>query len=210
MTAPQLDSARLELVPPSTPGTVHSIDLAIQIKAAFATSRAAVDSATDQARVAIAAAVECGDLLTRQKASLPHGAWMEWMTQTCPEISCETARRYMRLAKRSALTDLTEASNLHRAYFAAGVLPASSRKPREPDANTPIIQFTRGLDQFRRWYHRRTDEVPVEKWTPRARRILRNELTWFKNLYDRLAECPPHVSQGAVHNLPRQDHRHAA
>lgn len=50
-----------------------------------------------------------------------------------------------------------------------------------------MIQFTKGLDQFRRWYHRRTDDTPVAKWTPEARRLLRQELTWFKNLYDDLA-----------------------
>jgi len=188
MNALQPDTAPLEIVQPSTPGVVLSIDLAASINAAFTASRAAADSANGQARLAITAAVECGELLSRQKASLPHGAWQPWLAENCPEISFETARRYMRLAKRSELTDLTEAPNLHRAYLAAGVLPECRRTRREPDANTPTITFIRGLDVFRRWYHRRTDELPVEKWTPQARRILRNELTWFKKLYDRLAE----------------------
>jgi hypothetical protein len=29
--------------------------------------------------------------------------------------------------------------------------------------------------------------TPMTKWTPEARRLLRQELTWFKNLYDDLA-----------------------
>ncbi len=27
-------------------------------------------------------------------------------------------------------------------------------------------------------------DLPLAKWTPEARRLLRNELTWFKKLHD--------------------------
>ena len=183
----------LEVLPPDTAaheggGAMLSIDLSAPINAAFITARTAADSATDQARHAITAAVECGDLLTRQKASLPHGSWLPWLAEHCPDISVETGRRYMRLAKRSQVTDLTDATSLRQAYLATGVLPDSPpREPDAPDANTPVVTFTRGLDQFRRWFHRRTDDLPLAKWTPEARRLLRNELAWFKKLHDDLA-----------------------
>ena len=189
MTKPQPDSAiALEVLPPATPGALLSIDLSASINAAFATARSAADSATDQARAAITAAVQCGDLLTRQKASIPHGAWLAWLADHCPAISAETARRYMRLAKRSQETDLTDAASLRQAYLATGVLPEPPAPSASlPDAETPVITFTRGLDQFRRWYHRRTDEKPLEQWTPEARRLLRNELAWFVKLHGDLA-----------------------
>lgn len=177
----------LEVLPPVLPATLP-IDLSASINAAFATARTAADSATHEARAAITAAVQCGDLLTRQKASVPHGAWLAWLAAHCPAISAETARRYMRLSKRSQVTDLTDATSLRQAYLATGVLPEPPPRDNDtPDANAPLVTFTRGLDQFRRWYHRRTDELPVAKWTPDARRLLRNELVWFKKLHDDLA-----------------------
>ncbi len=94
----------------------------------------------------------------------------------------------MRLAKRSQETDLTDAASLRQAYLATGVLPQDPSTPHAlPDAETPVIAFTRGLDQFRRWYHRRNADVPVAKWTPDARRLLRNELAWFVKLHAELS-----------------------
>ena len=185
--------AAIEVLPPDnaapdTQGAMLSIDLSASINAAFATARTAADSATNEARHAITAAVQCGDLLTRQKASVPHGTWLDWLAAHCPTISTETARRYMRLAKRSQVTDLTDATSLRQAYLATGVLPEPPpRDDTTPDANAPVVTFTRGLDQFRRWFHRRTEDKPLAKWTPEARRLLRNELAWFKKLHDDLA-----------------------
>ena len=88
---------------------------------------------------------------------------------------------------RFLVADLSDAAGLRQAYVAAGVLLEFPRTPRKPDANTPTVTFIRGLDHFRRWYNKRTDELPLDEWTPEARRLLRNELTWFKKLYDRLA-----------------------
>jgi hypothetical protein len=201
MNPPPPDPVTLEVLPSFAEGppaaldatsetspAVLPVDLSFSINAAFVAARAAAGAARDHAAEAVAAAVECGDLLVRQKASLPHGAWLPWLAEHCPGISAETARRYMRLAKRSRVTDLTEASSLRQAYLATGVLPdCRLREPAEPDATAPVITFTRGLDQFRRWYHRRTDELPLAKWTPEARRLLRNELAWFKKLHDELA-----------------------
>ena len=190
MSKPQPNPVAVFEVLPSASGTEGSrlsIDLSVLINAAFAVARNAAGLATGQARQAITAAVQCGDLLNRQKTSLPHGEWLPWLANRCPDISAETARRYMRLANRSIVTDLTDATNLRQAYLATGVLPESARTRREPDVSTPTVSFVRGLDQFRRWYHRRTDELPLAKWTPEARRLLRNELAWFKKLHDDLA-----------------------
>ncbi len=73
MTATQPDTADLEILPsPASQSAVLSIDLSASINAAFLAARTAAASATDHARAAITAAVDCGDLLLRQKASLPH------------------------------------------------------------------------------------------------------------------------------------------
>jgi hypothetical protein len=91
----------------------------------------------------------------------------------------------MRLAKRSHLTALQDATSLQQAYLATGVLPESPRE-RNPSPNDPTVTFTRGLDQFRRWFNRRTEELPLEKWSPESKRILRNELAWFERLHREL------------------------
>lgn len=190
MTAPKTKPVSLEIIPSVATGggIVLSIDLALAINAAFATAQTLAGSAREKAQHSIVAAIDCGRLLERQKGSLPHGAWTDWLAENCPEISVRTAQRYIRLSKTTHVSFFNDAHSLRQAYLATGVLPEPApREAVQPDANTPVIQFTKGLDQFRRWYHRRTDDTPVAKWTPEARRLLRQELTWFKNLYDDLA-----------------------
>lgn len=190
MTAqPQPESAiTLEVIEPST---VVSIDLSAAINVAFEEAHGIAADATERAKQAIAKAIECGGLLLRQKASLPHGAWLPWLAAHCPQISARTARRYMRLADRTHVADLDDAKSLRQAYLATGVLPDAPRV-RTPSATTPTIFFVRGLDHFRRWFNRRTEELPLEKWSPEARRVLRNELAWFQKLHDQLAEISTH------------------
>jgi len=189
MTAqPQPDSptvAQASSLHSDSAADLLSIDLSAAINAAFSEARATAVDATTRAKHAIAKAIECGGLLSRQKQSLPHGTWQTWLTTHCPELSESTARRYMRLANRSHMLGLEDATNLRQAYLATGVLPATPRV-RTPSATTPTVSFIRGLDHFRRWFNRRTEELPLEKWSPEARRLLRNELTWISRVYESL------------------------
>lgn len=164
-----------------------ALNLASEINAAFSEASATAAKATLNARQAVARALECGRLLNLQKEALPHGMWQDWLAVHCPVVSAPTARRYMRLAKQSHGGVLENASGLRQAYLATGVLPESPRSRNTPHANDPTVSFVRGLDHFRRWFHQRTDELPLAKWTPEARRLLRNELMWFKKLHDDLA-----------------------
>jgi hypothetical protein len=169
----------------STDSTL-ALNLASEINAAFSEASATAAAATLNARQAVARALECGRLLNLQKDALPHGTWQDWLAAHCPAISAPTARRYMRLAKHAPDTLLDDAAGLRQAYMATGVLSDSPRQRREPDANTPTVNYVRGLDQFRRWFHQRIEEEPLSKWSPQARRLLRNELVWFKKLHDDL------------------------
>lgn len=171
----------------SPPDSTLLVDLSAQINAAFHDARATAATATTSAKQAVVRALECGRLLNLQKDALPHGEWQPWLAKNCPAISAPTARRYMRLAKRSQAHSLEDVAGLRQAYLATGVLPDSARTRREPGANAPTVSFVRGLDQFRRWFNRRTDDLPLARWTPEARRLLRQELAWFKKLHDDLA-----------------------
>jgi hypothetical protein len=95
---------------------------------------------------------------------------------------------YMRCARDSCKIDLDSVTTLKRAYQVVGVLlpPVEERRP---GPEKPTVEFIRNLDQFRVWFNRRTRSLPLRRWSPEARRLLRNELTWFKNLHDQLSDA---------------------
>jgi hypothetical protein len=70
-----------------------------------------------------------------------------------------------------------------------------TRRPRirYPDRSAdPTVVFVRGLDLFRRWFKERCRKLPLRRWTPEAREILRIELGWFARLHAQLStEMPP-------------------
>lgn len=163
------------------------INLASQIREAYQNANRLATDARAVASEAIAKALECGQLLIQQKESLGHGSWLEWLDSNLPEISDRTARKYMSLAKRNHGSDLTDAASLRQAYLATGIIPSPEEKnPTPPDPNKPWVRFTRFLDGFRLWFNKRVDDDPLDSWPEDSRRVLKNELRWFAELYERL------------------------
>jgi hypothetical protein len=166
---------------------VLQINLAPQIRAAFNESNRLATEAKGIASEAVAKAIECGQLLIQQKESLGHGSWLDWLTANIPEITDRTARRYMALAKRTHVSDLNDTATVRQAYLATGIIPAPEEKPAtSPDPNKPWVRFTRFLDGFRLWFNKRIDDDPLATWPEDSRRVLKNELKWFAELYARL------------------------
>lgn len=163
------------------------INLAEQIRQTFVEANRLAGDARAVAYDAIAKALECGRLLIQQKESLGHGSWLDWLDSNVPEISDRTARKYMALAKRNHGSDLNDTASLRQAYLATGIIPEPNEKPvATPDPNKPWVKFTRYLDGFRLWFNRRMDEDPLDSWPEDSRRVLKNELRWFAELYARL------------------------
>lgn len=163
------------------------INLASQILEAFRESNRLADEAKGYASEAVAKAIECGQLLLQQKAALKHGGWLDWLDTNLSEINERTARRYMALAKRTHVTDLNDASTVRQAYLATGIIPtAPEKESTPPDPNKPWVRFTRFLDGFRLWFNKRIDSDPLDNWPTESRRVLKNELRWFAELYERL------------------------
>lgn len=179
------------------------INLAGQIRETYREANQLAEEAKGYASQAVAKAIECGMLLIQQKQALGHGSWMEWTTKNLPEIHHNTLGRYMRVAKAaggtlqlsekseisnsSPVMNLEDAPTLKQAYVALGILPSPKDKIAEaPDPNKPWVRFTRYLDGFRLWFNRRMDEDPLNTWPEDSRRILKNELRWFAQLYERL------------------------
>jgi hypothetical protein len=66
------------------------------------------------------------------------------------------------------------------------------RRNRYPDRSAdPTVVFVRGLDLFRRWFRKRCRKLPLRRWSPEAREILRVELAWFAKLHSRLTGDMP-------------------
>jgi hypothetical protein len=69
--------------------------LATQINAAHSAARAAASATLEHA-------LRCGELLSDAKAQVPHGGWLPWLKDNCPEVSSRTAQRYVQLHGKRA------------------------------------------------------------------------------------------------------------
>jgi hypothetical protein len=162
------------------------VDLASEIKLAHSESCAALSRVRSTGAAAVAKAIECGHLLLRQRRHVASRDWRRWLRENCPELSRETVRCYIHCAENADKIELGSVASLRHAYQLAGCI-ASSAKGRDAKPERPTVEFVRGLDQFRIWFNRRTRTLPLRRWSPEAKRLLRNELLWFKSLHDRLA-----------------------
>lgn len=86
--------------------------------------------------------------------------------------------------------NLSQARLLLRERRSAKVTPTRKgrRRNRYPDRSAdPTVVFVRGLDLFRRWFRTRCRKLPLRRWSPEARAILRTELAWFARLHAELS-----------------------
>jgi len=125
-------------------------------------------------------------LLLQQKESLGHGSWLDWLEANLPEISDRTARKYMALAKRNHGSVLNDATSLRQAYLTTGILPMPVEKSTKPDPNKGWVKYVRFIDGFRLWFNKRMEDDPLDTWPENARRVLKNDLRWIADLYQRL------------------------
>ena len=84
----------------------------------------------DFGKFAINHAIKAGKLMADCKKKVGHGKWEKWLSDSVPQVSQETACRWIRMAKMSGVTDLTAAETLTDAYRLCGILPPlESEKP---------------------------------------------------------------------------------
>ena len=137
---------------------------------------------------AVRKALECGQLMLQKKDALAQSGegWIDWLTQRCPGISEQNARRYMSLAKRASAIGSsaeTDPGALRQAFLATGILGETPKVEGQNQAAQPWVKFTKPLDQFRLWLNARRDQEPMEQWDEQMLRLLSNELKWFINLH---------------------------
>src|SRR5438128_1127159 len=66
--------------------------------------------AVEATQTSIQYAIECGEMLIDVRDNCPYGKWEPWIAEHCPDISKETARLYMRLAKKENRAKLEKAA----------------------------------------------------------------------------------------------------
>ena len=172
------------------------LNFAPQILAAHHEAMRLANFAKDYAGQAVAKAVECGGLLLEQKASLTDASWTEWITRNLPDVAPDTLSRYMRAAKLSALVAQTNGSTTpvalpdaqnKQALIALGIIPSpENKRPSLLDPQRGWVRYVRFIDGFRKWFNQRIEDEPIETWDEQPRRLLKNELRWIAELYQRL------------------------
>lgn len=130
---------------------------------------------------AIAAALDCGRLLTKAKAQLKHGEWIPWLEANTPEISQPTAWRYMQFANHAHVNDLEDYPTLRKAYIATGILPEPEPGPAgEPSAPQPLyLSHIQGACQA-------LAKTKVEQLNDTAKAALKAQLMPLHLLWERL------------------------
>jgi len=104
--------------------------LRVKIAESYNVSIKLADRARMQCNAAVSEVILCGQYLTRAKQIVGHGQWLAWLEKNAKGLSKETAQRYMRLAKTSHVTDLTNGKSLRQAYITAGIIdPTNKAKP---------------------------------------------------------------------------------
>lgn len=99
------------------------------------------------ARTTIADAIRIGELLTEQKARLPHGAWLPWVRDALP-FSEWTARNYMRMHSDRAKLESGNVLDLTDAYrLLAGPKKRAPKKLVVAEAPTETTKQEPGLPE---------------------------------------------------------------
>jgi hypothetical protein len=118
-------------------------------------------------RSALTYAKRAGELLIDAKEQVPHGEWLPWLSEHCPQVSEQQAQRYMRIARRwseieavvsdpSRVTDLPVRQAL--ALLAEPNPDRESPLPAAPDPNAEARWLVWEDD-----WRRRTGERPPER-----------------------------------------------
>ena len=81
-------------------------------------------------------ALKAGALLLEAKAGLPHGEWLPWLKENCPDIGERTVQRYMRLAENR---DELGAKSATVADLSMRAAEKALTTPREIEGTDPTL-----------------------------------------------------------------------
>lgn len=120
----------MQIESPKEKKLVRLGQIADEINSKFGEAIRLAGESARSGKAAIVAAIECGKLLNKAKDSVKHGEWEKWLLDNCGDISQETARKWMVLAKSNHGGNLEDCNGLRQAYIACGILPEAMPKQR--------------------------------------------------------------------------------
>ena len=121
--------------------------LACELRESYESVVGLIKAAREKSREALAEAILCGQKLKRTKELVGPGCWVRWLQENCPQISRQTALKWMKLGSHN-LQILSTSYGLRQAYIALGIIdedkpktpkPTAGRKPNTPPAVKPSV-----------------------------------------------------------------------
>jgi len=104
--------------------------LACELRDSYEAVAGLIKCAKQKRREALAEAILCGQRLKRAKELVGCGGWVRWLQENCPQISRQTALKWMKLGSHN-LQLLSTSYGLEQAGLALGIIdqgePATSR-----------------------------------------------------------------------------------
>lgn len=121
--------------------------------------------------------------VTRAAFSKQVLAWLD-IFELSPPRGCRSLR------VRQALSRAERPRQVRVAPDGGDEATASPRRRNRYPAKSAdmTVVFIHGLDLFRRWFRQRCRKLPLRRWSPQARAVLRVELGWFARLHAQLEQ----------------------
>jgi hypothetical protein len=147
------------------------------------------EAGMEKLRASVAAKVRAGKKFAQAKEELPHGAFMDWVVITTPDIDHKTATRWIKLAvfvetHRERLDDET---TVRGAYILAGILPepqSSTGGGSAPQTAAWLTSLVRSATHI----SARLAQRPIAEWPRTELCLLRERLKPLVEIFQQLPQ----------------------
>ncbi len=116
--------------------------LACELRESYETVAGLIKFAREKSREALAEAILCGQKLKRAKELVGAGGWVRWLQENCPQISRQTALKWMKLGSHN-LQLLSTSYGLEQAGLALEVIDQDSSGTSQPTSGRKVELETR-------------------------------------------------------------------
>jgi hypothetical protein len=104
--------------------------------------RSAVLEALSLASAAVGKALAAGQMLAEVKAGLPHGQWLPWLARHLPELSEDTAERWIKAVTNAAVGAGIQTATLSLPFSQVLALAPADLPLEEREAQQLFLDFT--------------------------------------------------------------------
>lgn len=162
--------------------TANEAQLIDAINAGYKEAIELANAVKEGQQSAIQKAAQVGVLLSQAKDRLKHGEWMPWLEKNCPDISWDTANRWIKI---STVRNLESYQTQRAALQSLGLLPWQEQASAEPTdrANPNYVSYiNKLLAVFAK------GNIPIEQWTQEQKAKVAADLMPIVSLYHELTK----------------------